>query len=140
MIVLDTNVISELFANTPNPKVIRWLSSHNLTDMYISTPTIMELWSGTLRLPIGKRRLQLEEKITLITEKMYFNRTLILDEDSAKLSGKYVADQFLKGLKPSIADCQIAAIASVNKFTVATRDTKDFEHEGLKVINPWEES
>ena len=96
MIVLDTNVISELFTNTPNPKVIRWLSSRNLTDMYISTPTIMELWSGTLRLPIGKRRRELEEKITLITEKMYFDRTLILDEESAKLSGKYVADQFLK--------------------------------------------
>jgi toxin FitB len=140
MIVLDTNVISELFTNTPNPKVIGWLSSRNLTDMYISTPTIMELWSGTLRLPIGKRRRELEEKITLITEKMYFDRTLILDKESAKLSGKYVADQFLKGLKPSIADCQIAAIASVNKFIVATRDTKDFDHEGLKVINPWEDS
>ena len=137
MIVLDTNVISELFANTPNPKVIAWLSSQNLADPYISTPTIMELWSGALRLPIGKRRLQLEEKITLITEKMYFNRTLILDEESAKLIGKYVADQFLKGLKPSIADCQIAAIASVNKFIVATRDTKDFEHKGLVVVNPW---
>ena len=140
MIVPDTNVISELFANTPNPKVMAWLSSQNLNDLYITTPTIMELWSGALRLPIGRGRLPLEEKITLITEKMYFNRTLILDEESAKLSGKYVADQFLKRLKPSIADCQIADIASANKFIVATRDTKDFEHEGLKVINPWEES
>ena len=96
----------------------------------------MELWSGALRLPIGRGRLPLEEKITLITEKIYFNRTVILDEESTKLSGKYVADQFLKGLKPSIADCQIAAITSANKFTVATRNTKDFEHEGLKVINP----
>ena len=140
MIVPDTNVISELFANTPNPKVMAWLSSQNLNSLYITTPTITELWSGALRLPIGRGRLPLEEKITLITEKMYFNRTLILDEESAKLSGKYVADQFLKRLKPSIADCQIADIASANKFIVATRDTKDFEHEGLKVINPWEES
>jgi toxin FitB len=140
MIVLDTNVISELFANTPNPKVTAWLSSQNLDDLFITTPTIMELWSGALRLPIGKRRLQLEEKITLITVKIYFNRILILDEESAKLSGKYVADQFLKGMKPSIADCQIAAIASVNKFIFATRDTNDFEHEGLVVVNPWEES
>jgi toxin FitB len=140
MIVLDTNVISELFANMPNPKVVAWLSSQSLTNLYISTPTIMELRSGGLRLPKGKRRQQLEEKITLICEGIYFDRTLILDEGSAKLSGKYMADQFMKGLKPSIADCQIAAIASVNKFIVATRDTKDFEHEGLKVINPWEES
>ena len=140
MIVPDTNVISELFANTPNPKVMAWLSSQNLNDLYITTPTIMELWSGALRLPIGRGRLPLEEKITLITEKMYFNRTLILDEESAKLSGKYVADQFLKRLKPSIADCQIADIASANKFIIATRDTKDFEHKGLVVVNPWEES
>ncbi len=69
MIVLDTNVISELFANTPNPKVMTWLSSQNLNNLYITTPTIMELWSCALRPPIGKRRLQLEEKITLITEK-----------------------------------------------------------------------
>lgn len=140
MIVLDTNVISELLSNSPNSKVIRWLSSHNLTDLYLSTPTIMELWSGALRLPIGKRRRELEEKINLISEKMYFDRTLVLDEESAKLSGKYAADQFLKGLKPSIIDCQIAAIAFVNKFDVATRDTKDFDHEGLVVVNPWEES
>jgi toxin FitB len=139
MIVLDTNVISELFANTPNPKVVAWLSSQSLTDLYISTPTIMELWSGALRLPMGKRRQQLEEKITLICEGIYFDRTLILDEGSAKLSGKYMADQFMKGLKPSVADCQIAAIAFINNFKVATRDTKDFDHEGLKVINPWED-
>ena len=69
MIVPDTNVISELFANTPNPKVMAWLSSQNLNDLYIKTPTIMELWSGALRLPIGRGRLPLEEKITLITEK-----------------------------------------------------------------------
>ena len=117
-----------------------WLSGQNLNNLYITTPTIVELWSCALRLPIGKRRLQLEKKITLITEKMYFNRTLILDEEPAKLSGKYVGDQFLKGLKPSIADCQIAGIVSSNKFIVATGDTKDFKHEGLKVINPWQES
>ncbi len=140
MIVLDTNVISELFANTANPTVISWLSSQNLADLYISTPTIMELWSGALRLPIGKRRLQLEEKITLISEKICFDRILLLDEEAAMLSGKYVADQFLKGLKPSIADCQIAAIASINKFIVAKRDKKGFEHKGLIVANPWEKS
>jgi toxin FitB len=140
MIVLDTNVISELFANTPNPKVITWLASKNLTDLYISTPTTMELWSGALPLPMGKRRQQLEEKITFISERIYFDRTLILDEGTAKLSGKYMADQFKKGLKPSVADCQIAAIAYINKFKVATRDTKDFEHKGLVVVNPWEES
>jgi toxin FitB len=100
----------------------------------------MELWSGALRLPMGKRRQQLEDKITYISERIYFDRTLILDKGSAKLSGKYMADQFMKGLKPSVADCQIAANAYINKFKVATRDTKDFEHEGLKVINPWEES
>jgi toxin FitB len=140
MIVLDTNVISELLSNSPNAKVMNWLSGHKLSDLYLSTPTIMELWSGALRLPIGKRRFELEEKITLISETMFLDRTLILDEEAAKLSGKFVADQFRKGRKPSIVDCQIAAIAFVNKFNVATRDMTDFDHEGLGVVNPWEES
>jgi toxin FitB len=138
MIVLDTNVVSELFKQTPDVKVLDWLSSLNPNILYISAPTIMELWSGVSRLPIGKKRRELEEKIVLITEKYYVERILILDENSAKQSGSFLAGQFQNGLKPSVANCQIAAIAFTKGFAVATRDTSDFDHDGLKLINPWE--
>ena len=138
MIVLDTNVISELIRKTPDPKVKAWISKQNMKDVFISVPTLMELWSGSTRLPIGQRRYELEAKIEYITTQIYVGRILILDEISAKLSGQLIAQQFLKGRKPSAADCQIAAIAVTNNFAVATRDVKDFEHEGLKAINPWE--
>lgn len=140
MIVLDTNVISELFNQVPDPKVSAWISTLIMKDIFISGPTLMELWSGSTRLPIGKKRDQLEAKIKYITTQIYNGRILKLDERSAKLSGQFIAHQFMKGRKPSIADCQIAAIAVINGFAVATRDIDDFAHEPLRVINPWEVS
>jgi predicted nucleic acid-binding protein len=82
----------------------------------------------------------MKDKINFISQNIYRDRILSLNETAAKQSGKFVADQFLKGLKPSIIDCQIAAIAFTNRFSVATRDVKDFANEGLVVINPWEVS
>ena len=140
MIVLDTNVISELISQTPDPKVKAWISKLHLQDVFISVPTLMELWSGSTRLTLGKRRYELEAKIAYITTQIYVGRILILDETSAKLSGQFIAHQFMKGRKPSAADCQIAAIAVTNKFAVATRDVNDFVQEGLTVVNPWEQS
>jgi toxin FitB len=62
MIVLDTNVISELISKTPDPKVKAWISTLDFKDVFISVPTLMELWSASTRLPLGKRRYELEEK------------------------------------------------------------------------------
>ncbi len=138
MIVLDTNVISELINQAPDPKVIAWISKLDITHVYISVPTLMELWSGATRLPIGKRRYELEAKIEYLTTQIYAGRILNLDETSAKLSGQFFAQQFMIGLQPSVADCQIAAIAKISNFVVATRDINDFQHDGLKVINPWD--
>jgi toxin FitB len=140
MIVLDTNVVSEFFNQTPDPKVKAWISTFSVEDMYVAVPTLMELWSSAARLPEGRRRRELEEKIIYITKKIYIGRILNLDQDSAKIGGQFFAAQFLKGRKPSLADCQIAGIASVFGFAVATRDVDDFRQEGLRVINPWDES
>lgn len=137
MIVLDTNVISELINKTPDTKVKAWISKLDIRQVFISVPTLMELWSGALRLPMGKRRFELEAKINYLTTQVYHGRILILDETSAKLSGQFIAQQFLKGRKPSTVDCQIAAIAVTNNYAVATRDITDFVHEGLEVFNPW---
>lgn len=138
MIILDTNVVSETLRIDPEPKVLKWLAGFSADQIYLSVPTIMELWSGTLRLPQGRRHMELAKKIELISTSIYKGQILILDEIAAAKSGQFIADQFLRGMKPQIADCQIAAIAMTNSFAVATRDTKDFEHEGLTVINPWE--
>jgi toxin FitB len=67
MIVSDTNVVSEMISKAPDEKVKSWLSKLKSQDVYISAPTIMELRSGAMRLPLGKRRQELEEKIILIS-------------------------------------------------------------------------
>ena len=69
MIVLDTNVLSEFFNQTPDPKVQAWISNFDAQDIYLPAPTLMELWSGAARLPEGKRRGELEDKIIYITQK-----------------------------------------------------------------------
>ena len=140
MIVLDTNVILKTIRQSSKPKSNDLAFRSKLKQLVYYNANNRGTLVMCFTSSNWQKALSTRKKITLITEKMYFNRTLILDEEPAKLSGKYVGDQFLKGLKPSIADCQIAGIVSSNKFIVATGDTKDFKHEGLKVINPWQES
>jgi toxin FitB len=138
MIVIDTNVISEFFNSTPDAKVMKWFSSQTLNDLFISVPTTMELWSGAYRLPEGRKRQILDQKISHHTNFVFRDRILELNVDAAKLSGELLANQFMAGLQADIADCQIAAIAISNGFSLATRNIKHFQHERLTVINPWE--
>jgi len=138
MIVIDTNVISEFFKTEPEVQIMAWLSSQPLMNLFVSTPTLMELWSGAFRLPEGRKRQSLELKIRHHADVVFSGRVLELNMQAAKIGGELMARQFLSGSQPNAVDCQIAAIAISKGFKVATRNLKHFQHEGLVVINPWE--
>jgi toxin FitB len=138
MIALDTNVISELFLEAPDTAVLRWFESQNANDLFITSITEAELLRGVSILPDGRRKSALLYVITQMLERDFENRILAFDTASAK----HYADIFSKrqtvGRPISAFDCMIAATAKALRFTVATRNVKDFEGCGIEIVNPWQ--
>ena len=137
MIVLDTNVISEIFRPSPNPGVVRWLTS--LTgDVAITSITLAELLAGVRRLPDGRRKDDLVQCINAAVEPYRGSRAVLPFDD---LAAERCADVLLArqsaGAPISTADAQIAAICLAHGATCATRNLKDFANTGVELIDPW---
>ncbi|KJQ53546.1 type II toxin-antitoxin system VapC family toxin [Microbacterium sp. SA39] len=137
MIVLDTNVISEVFRSTPNGGVLAWLESL-AGDVAITAVTLAELLAGVGRLPDGRRKDELSARIAEAIEPFRGGRSILAFDD---IAATHYADVLLAresaGLPISTADAQIAAICLANEATCATRNTSDFLHTGVDLINPW---
>ena len=135
-IVIDTNVISELYKPIPDSAVVRWLRTNEHTCM--TSITIMELMHGLWRMPEDRRRTGISAAIKATLDQ-YHGRILPFEAKAAIRCSLIQATLEGKGLRISLPDAQIAAIAHVNACAVATRNTKDFEHTGVPLINPWME-
>lgn len=136
MILLDTNVLSELTRRKPAPPVIAWHRQH---EPLLALPTIAlaELRFGIARLPDGRRRSSLLQFWTT-TRDHYLGRIISFDERAAQTYGDLAAEAERVGRPINIADGQIAAIARTHGMKVATRDVSDFEVAGVTVVNPWD--
>jgi predicted nucleic acid-binding protein len=137
MILIDTNVISEVMKVTPSGLVLDWLNAQKPGALYVSTVTIGEIEYGLRFLPTGKRRLQLKERFERFVALAFAQRVLAYNEDAARAYGETMGLRKEIGRPMSIADGQIAAIARVNGLDIATRNTSDFEDCGLELINPF---
>jgi toxin FitB len=136
MIILDTNVLSELNNPTPNPNVMTWLDAQ-FDDLFLTAVTVGELNFGLARLPPGRRRAALAAGLAHLLTAEFDGRILPYDEAAAVEYGVLVAERVGRGRPVSVLDAQIAAIALIHDATVATRDTGGFEHPGLHVVDPW---
>jgi toxin FitB len=139
VIILDTNVISELMKATPAPAVLAWMSLQPPDDLFISTISMAEILFGIELLPKGKRRDGLLREAEVTFARDFAGRILAFDEGAARMFGSIVATRRMQGRPIGIADGQIAAIARCRQSTLATRDTSDFEGCGVRLVNPWEE-
>lgn len=137
MILLDTNVISEMMRPRPDPVVGAWFDRQDGLPLYISTITEGELWSGFERSPVGKKRAVVEALIAETFADDFAGRILAFDSAAARLFGMISAQRSRVGRPISTADCQIAAIAQVHGLKIATRNTKDFENCDVALVNPW---
>lgn len=139
MIVLDTNVISEIFRRQPDARVVSWLES--LTDdVAITTITLAELLAGVQRLPGGRRRNELALAIDSALEPYRNTRALLpFDANAAEAYAEVLTSRERAGLPISTADAQIAAICRANGAVCATRNVKDFLETGIDLTNPWTE-
>jgi toxin FitB len=137
MIVLDTNVLSEPMRADGNPAVANWLDRQIVETLYLTTVNLAELLLGIELMPLGMRRSRLEERLGEIIDVFGERRMLAFDTRAARLFAVLVARARAAGHAIAVADGQIAAIAAVHGFSVATRDTAPFIAAGVPVIDPW---
>jgi hypothetical protein len=137
MILLDTNVISELMRAEPAQTVLDWFGQHDAVDLFISAVTEAELRTGVAILPEGQRRDRLQLAIDASIDQDFHGRVLPFDSLAAKAYSEIAAQRRVAGRPIAEADCQIAAIARATDAPIATRNVKDFDGCGVRVINPW---
>ena len=138
MIILDTNVVSELSAPEPAPSVVAWIAGQPATDLYITAIVEAEILAGSERMPHGRRRNEVIAANARIIDQFLDGRVLPFDRNAAQHYAEIRARRERTGRPISEMDCLIAAIARANGAAVATRDARGFADCGIAVINPWE--
>lgn len=140
MLILDTNVISELLREDPDATVKAWWDSQTLVELYTTSVVEAELLSGAHLLPAGRRRVRLSESIENFLAHFFDDRVLAFDRAAAREYAEIMAHRRAIGrpMDGHELDCQIATLARANDAMVATRNVRDFTDCGVEIINPWE--
>jgi predicted nucleic acid-binding protein len=138
MILLDTNVISELMRAAPNEAVVRWIGARPAPSHYTTSITLAEILHGILLLPAGKRRNQLRQAAETMFAEDFSGRVLGFGSEAAPIYAQIAVERRRIGRPISQFDAQIAAIARVSGASIATRNVDDFTDLGLTVLNPWD--
>jgi hypothetical protein len=137
VIVLDTNVISELARRVPDPGVLSWLDSLEVSEVGTTAVTAAELRYGVARLPDGHRKRELTAVVRGILAEDFHGRVLPFDERASVRYADIVTGRERIGRPIGVADAQIAAICRDLGAILATRNNADFEETGIELINPW---
>ena len=139
MIVLDTNVLSELMRPEPSDVVLRWMLGQPSDSLVTTTVTQAEILFGVRLLPEGRRRTALVAAAEQMFETDFAGRVLPFDSAAARQFAELAAERQRRGRPTGAFDLQVAAITKSRGATVATRNVGDFEGFGPPVINPWDE-
>ena len=138
MIVLDTNVLSELMRPAPSPRVVAWVAKQPAAELFTTSITEAEIFYGIELLTKGMRR----ESLLAAAEAMFAEdlagRVVGFDSDAARAFSRIAAHRCALGRPISHADAQIAGIALVRGAKLATRNVADFEDCDLAAVDPWD--
>jgi hypothetical protein len=138
VILLDTNILSEIIRPKPDERVMEWLDSLDAAAVSTTAVTAAELLYGVARLPTGRRKEQLSEAIRGLVEDELDGRVEPFDATAASHYAQLVSDRETAGRPISVADAQIAAICRKLGATLATRNTDDFQDTGIELLDPWQ--
>ena len=140
MIILDTNVLSELMRREPSPKVVAWVANQPAAELFTTAITEAEIFYGIELLSQGKRREALLNAAEAMFTEDFGSRVLFFESDAARSFSRIAARRRHLGRPISHADGQIAAIAQLRGARLATRNTAGFADCGLEVVDPWDEA
>jgi hypothetical protein len=137
MIILDTNVLSELMRPTPAAKVVGWVAAQPAASLYTTSITQAEILHGLMLLPPGRRRRALEAAATSMFAEEFGGRILGFGTDAAPPYARIASERRRAGRPISHFDAQIAAIARSTGGAIATRNVTDFDGCGVTLVDPW---
>jgi predicted nucleic acid-binding protein len=138
MIILDTNVVTEVMKPSPAAAVVSWLNAWDSSALFLTAITLGEIRYGLRTMPQGLRRQRLEEGFERVIAEAFTGRILAFGEEAAAHYGEVMAKRKELGRPLSVPDGQIAAIARLHGFAVATRNVRDFLACGIEIVNPFE--
>jgi toxin FitB len=138
VIVLDTNIISEVMRPQPSSAVLAWLNQQHNPHLFITSVSIAEIGYGLRVLADGQRRRILQNRFEQFIAQGFEFRMLNFDKSAADTYAEIMGYRKELGSPMSFPDAQIAAITRSNHFNLATRNIKDFENCGLELINPFD--
>lgn len=137
MILLDTNVLSELMKAKPAPQVLEWVDAQPAEDLLITSITVAEILYGIARMPDGKRKQGLLDVASVMFDEDFAGNILPFDADAAVHYAEIAAQTEAMGRKVDMADAQIAAIALLHDAVITTRNIRHFETLGVTLVDPW---
>ena len=137
MVVLDTNVVSELMGDDPHADVLLWLDDRPTRELFVTAITEAEIRTGIALLPQGRRRRGIAAAADRAFGALFAGRVLPFDSPAARAYAEMAAARRAAGRPVSQADGQIAAIARSRGMAVVTRNIGDFDDMGIEVIDPW---
>jgi toxin FitB len=139
MIVLDTNVVSDLMRVRPEPILVEWIRRQPVASVWTTVVTVLELRFGIELLPQSKRRAQLETALERNLHEDLGARILDFDRSAAHEAAVLAAQRQRAGLPMEFRDAEIAGIVASRRATLATRNIRHFENLGIELVNPWTE-
>jgi predicted nucleic acid-binding protein len=137
MIILDTNVVSEMMRLAFSEAVADWLDRQDETSIWITSVTVLEVRTGIETLPPGRRRDNLSVDFERFLDSFIQGRVVAFDTGAAHAAAKLTADRRRAGRPGDLRDTMIAGIAVTSGATVAPRNTRHFADVPVNVIDPW---
>ena len=137
MILLDTNVVSELMRPFPGPAVESWVASHPAASLFFSAVGEAELRFGLAIMAAGRCKDELTAEVDAMLRDDFADRILPCDSGAARGYAAIAASRRVGGRPIMKADCQIAGITRSRGMTLGTRNLRDFEDTGIDILDPW---
>jgi predicted nucleic acid-binding protein len=139
MFIVDTNIVAEAMKALPEAAVMSWLNDQETSTLFLTTITMAEIYYGLRIMPQGRRRLLLEQGFERVLAEAFAGRILAFDAEAARHYGEVMGKRREISRPLSVQDGQIAAIARVNGYAVATRNVRDFLDCGVEIVNPFDD-
>ena len=138
MIILDTNVVSELMRPAPEPRVLHWFGNQAAEDLHVTAITMAEILYGIELISAARRRDVVRAAAEKMFEAVFGDRILTFEDRAARAFSQIASSRRRQGKPMTEFDAQIAAISRVHGATLATRNPYVFEGCGVRLVNPWE--